>query len=288
MFRHEKITAEGIADELVAWVDAQPTTDGRVQHLVFVIDEMGAFIGDSTERIGELNSLAEMLANKGKGRVWLIVTSQQDLEKVVDRTNFQPALVGRLNARFDLKPHLISDEIDKVVAERILKKRPAQEPALCALYQAHEGAAAQLADVKASRQLGTVSERTFVDCYPFLPHQIRLAQDIFEAISGFRISGGVRSMISVVMESIAGRRRRGARRRRRLRPGLRRRRERPAVAGVPRRFGRTRDPRFRRAGAGHAHRPRTGPQGPVAAAADHLGPPRAGDPREAAGARARR
>ena len=202
MFRHEKITAEGLADDLVAWVEAQPTTDGRVQHLVFVIDEMGAFIGDSTERIGELNSLAEMIGNKGKGGVWLIVTSQQDLEKVVDRTNFQPALVGRLNARFDLKPHLISDEIDKVVAERLLKKRPAQEPALRALYQAHEGAIAQLADVRASRQLGTVSERKFVDCYPFLPHQIRLAQDIFEAVSGFRISGGVRSMISVVMEAV--------------------------------------------------------------------------------------
>src|SRR5262249_43327206 len=84
MFRHEKITAEGIADELVAWVDAQPTTGGRVQHLVFVIDEMGTFIGDSNEKIGELNSLAEMIGNKGKGKVWLIVTSQQDLEKVVD------------------------------------------------------------------------------------------------------------------------------------------------------------------------------------------------------------
>ena len=202
MFRHEKITAEGIADELVAWVDAQPTTEARGQHLVFVIDEMGAFIGDSTERIGELNSLAEMIGNKGKGKVWLIVTSQQDLEKVVDRTNFQPALVGRLNARFDLKPHLISDEIDKVVAERILKKRPAQEPALRSLYRVHEGQIAQLADIKASRQLGTVNERSFVDCYPFLPYQIRLAQDIFEAISGFRISGGVRSMISVVIEAL--------------------------------------------------------------------------------------
>lgn len=202
MFRHEKITAEGIADELVAWVNAQPTTGGRVGHLVFVVDEMGAFIGDSTERISELNSLAEMLGNKGKGRVWLIVTSQQDLEKVVDRTSFQPTLVGRLNARFDLKPHLISDEIDKVVAERILKKRPAHEPPLRALYQAHEGPIAQLADVRSSRHLGTVNERAFVDCYPFLPHQIRLAQDIFERISGFRLSGGVRSMISVVMEAL--------------------------------------------------------------------------------------
>ena len=202
MFRHEKITAEGIAEELVEWVDGQPTTDGKVQHLVFVIDELGTFIGDSNERIGEFNSLAEMIGNKGKGKVWLIVTSQQDLERVVDRTNFQPALVGRLNARFELKPHLISDEINKVVSERILKKHLTEEPALLSLYQAHEGPIAQLADMKASRHLGTLDERTFVDCYPFLPHQIRLAQDIFEALSGFRISGGVRSMISVVMEAL--------------------------------------------------------------------------------------
>jgi hypothetical protein len=202
MFRHEKLTAEGIADELVAWVDAQKPTGGKTQHLVFVIDEMGTFIGDSNERIGELNSLAEMIGNKGKGKVWLIVTSQQDLEKVVDRTNFQPALVGRLNARFELKPHLISDEIHKVVSERILKKRPAEEGNLKALYAKHEGHIADLADIKASRRLGSITERSFIDAYPFLPHQVRLAQDIFEALSGFRISGGVRSMIAVVMEAL--------------------------------------------------------------------------------------
>jgi len=202
MFRHEKLTAEGIANELVGWVDAQKPTGGKAQHLVFVIDEMGTFIGDSNERIGELNSLAEMIGNKGKGKVWLIVTSQQDLEKVVDRTNFQPALVGRLNARFELKPHLISDEINKVVSERILKKRPAEEGSLKALYAAHEGHIANLADIKASRRLAGITERLFIDAYPFLPHQVRLAQDIFEALSGFRISGGVRSMIAVVMEAL--------------------------------------------------------------------------------------
>ncbi len=202
MFRHERVTAEDIADELVAWVDAQKTTGGRVQHLVFVIDEMGTFIGDSNDKISELNALAEMMANKGKGKVWLIATSQQDLEKVVDRTNFQPALVGRLNARFDLKPHLISDEINKVVSERILKKHPSSEAELQAIYDANEGRLAQLADIKASRRLGSLSAKTFKECYPFLPHQIRLSQDIFEALSGFRISGGVRSMIAVIMETL--------------------------------------------------------------------------------------
>ncbi|MBK8058263.1 MAG: BREX system P-loop protein BrxC [Gemmatimonadetes bacterium] len=204
MFRHEKISAEGIANELVSWVDAQSLSGGKSQHLVFVIDEMGTFIGDSNERIGELNSLAEMIGNKGKGKVWLVVTSQQDLEKVVDRTNFQPTLVGRLNARFELKPHLISDEINKVVSERILKKRPAEEGALKSIYAKHEGHIAHLADVKANRRLASVTERSFIDAYPFLPHQIRLAQDIFEALSGFRISGGVRSMIAVVMEALQG------------------------------------------------------------------------------------
>jgi hypothetical protein len=202
MFRHEKLTAESIADELVAWVDARKPPGGKSQHLVFVIDEMGTFIGDSNERIGELNSLAEMIGNKGKGKVWLVVTSQQDLEKVVDRTNFQPTLVGRLNARFELKPHLISDEINKVVSERILKKRPAEESGLRTLYATHEGHIADLADIKASRRLASITERSFIDAYPFLPHQVRLAQDIFEALSGFRISGGVRSMIAVVMEAL--------------------------------------------------------------------------------------
>src|SRR5450759_5991547 len=117
---------------------------------------MGTFIGDSNDKIGELNSLCEMIGNKGKGKVWIIATSQQDLEKVVDRTNFQPALVGRLNARFELKPQLISDEINKVVSERILKKHPSEEAAVKAHYQ--EGYLSQLADLKASRHLGALSE----------------------------------------------------------------------------------------------------------------------------------
>jgi len=61
---------------LVAWVDEQKATGGRVQHLVFVVDEMGSFIGDSGDKISEVNSLAEMIGNKGKGKVWMICTRE--------------------------------------------------------------------------------------------------------------------------------------------------------------------------------------------------------------------
>lgn len=199
-YRTEKVTAESVARELVEWVDAQPANGGRQQHLIFVIDEMGQFIGDDRNKIEELRALVEQLGNQGKGKVWVVVTSQQALEQVCDRANLQLPLLGKLDARFCVKVGLISDEINKVVGERILKKREAKAGDIAALYAENEGLLSQLADLKSTRNLGKLDAESFVASYPFLPQTVKLAQDIFEALSGFRISGGVRSMISVTQD----------------------------------------------------------------------------------------
>jgi hypothetical protein len=199
-YRLERITAESVAQELVEWVDSQPTSGGRQPHLLFVVDEMGQFIGDDRNKIEELRALVEQLGNQGKGKIWLVVTSQQALEQVCDRANLQLPLLGKLDARFCVKVGLISDDINKVVGERILKKREAKIAELAALYGEHQGFLSQLADLKSTRTLGTLDRESFLASYPFLPETIKLAQDIFEALSGFRISGGVRSMISVTQD----------------------------------------------------------------------------------------
>jgi len=198
-YKTVKVTAESVAKELVEWVDGQPA-NGKAGHLIFVIDEMGQFIGDDRGKIEELRALVEQLGNQGKGRIWLIVTSQQALEQVCDRANLQLPLVGKLDARFCVKAGLISDEINKVVGERILKKREGKVAELTALYARHEGYLSQIADLKSTRNLGKLDRDTFAASYPFLPQTIKLAQDIFEALSGFRISGGVRSMITVAQD----------------------------------------------------------------------------------------
>jgi hypothetical protein len=199
-YRNEKVTADSVARELVEWVDAQPAPGTRQPHLVFVIDEMGQFVSDDRNKIEELRALVEQLGNQGKGKIWLVVTSQQALEQVCDRANLQLPLLGKLDARFCVKVGLISDEINKVVGERILKKREAKAAELALLYERHAGFLAQLADLKSTRQLGQLNGATFAASYPFLPQTVKLAQDVFEALSGFRISGGVRSMISVTQE----------------------------------------------------------------------------------------
>ena len=53
----------------MAWVDGQKTTGGRVQHLVIVVDEMGTFIGDSNDKIGELNALASISTVLGSANI---------------------------------------------------------------------------------------------------------------------------------------------------------------------------------------------------------------------------
>jgi hypothetical protein len=199
-YKFERITAESVAQELVDWTDQQGSGDGRQPHLVFVIDEMGGFIGDDGNKIEELRALVEQLGSRGKGKVWVIATSQLALEQVCERANLELAKLGKLNARFGVKIGLISDEINKVVGERILKKREAHVADIAALYGTHQGFLSQLADLKSTRGLGELTRDAFVASYPFLPQTIKLAQDIFEALSGFRISGGVRSMIAVTQD----------------------------------------------------------------------------------------
>jgi len=199
-YKFEKITAESVAKELVEWVDKQDSAGGREPHLVFVIDEMGGFIGDDGNKIEELRALVEQLGSRGKGKVWIIATSQLALEQVCERANLELAKLGKLNARFCVKIGLISDEINKVVGERILKKREARVTQIAELYTKYGGFLSQLSDLKSTRGLGDLTEDAFVKSYPFLPQTIKLAQDIFEALSGFRISGGVRSMIAVTQD----------------------------------------------------------------------------------------
>jgi hypothetical protein len=199
-YKFERITAESVAQEIVDWVDKQAAGDGRHPHFIFVIDEMGGFIGDDGNKIEELRALVEQLGSRGKGKVWVIATSQLALEQVCERANLELAKLGKLNARFCVKIGLISDEINKVVGERILKKREARVADIAALYEKHEGFLSQLADLKSTRGLGQLNRDAFVASYPFLPETIKLAQDIFEALSGFRISGGVRSMIAVTQD----------------------------------------------------------------------------------------
>ncbi|MEW6745481.1 MAG: BREX system P-loop protein BrxC [Planctomycetota bacterium] len=198
--QHSRIDPEGFAREVLEYLDEKRgEVAPREPHVLFVIDEMGQFIGDSSDKIEELRAIIEQCGSQGSGRIWFIATSQEALDKVVDRTGLKLSQLGKLDARFSVKISLTSEEIKKVVGERLLRKREATEvrDALRGLYKEYGGYLAELSNLHTERTLGILDEGTFVDAYPMLPHVLPLTQEIFAATRGFKLSGSERNLIGI-------------------------------------------------------------------------------------------
>jgi len=200
---HSRVTAENLADEISTWLEVQAEgVKPREPHLIFVIDEMGQFIGDSDDRIHELQGIVEQAGVKGRGRIWFICTSQEALDKVVDRTGLRLSMLGKLDARFSTKIPLTGEDVRRVVHQRLLRKREAKVKEVEILYKQNEGKFEDLCRLAIERHLASLESESFVESYPFLPLTIPLVQELFNAMRGFKLSGSERSMIDVTQGAL--------------------------------------------------------------------------------------
>ncbi len=193
-----------LAKELVKWVDEQRQSSGeKTPHLVFIIDEMGQFVGDSNQKLLELQSIAEAFATHGMGKLWLVVTAQEALEEIVQDAIRRENEFDKIRDRFNLRLMMTSENIETVLEERILKKKESRRPELEALYQNASGNLGVVCTLQgANRPLPPADARRFVADYPFPPYQLAILQQIFAAVrtrssDKEKIEGTERSLIGV-------------------------------------------------------------------------------------------
>jgi energy-coupling factor transporter ATP-binding protein EcfA2 len=99
------VSIEDFADEVKAWLDKQDSSF----RLNFFVDEVGQFIADNTTLMLDLQTIAETLNTKCKGRSWVFVTSQEDMDKVIgDQTKQQGNDFSKIQARFKIRVKLTS------------------------------------------------------------------------------------------------------------------------------------------------------------------------------------
>ena len=195
---HNRVTSEDLAQEIAAWLDSKAVdVKPKEPHLIFVIDEMGQFIGDDEGKIHELQGIVEQAGVQGKGRIWFICTGQEALDQVVERTGLKLSMLGKLDFRFQTKIPLTGEDVRKVVHQRLLRKKEAKKVEVERLYKANEGRFEELCRLGIERKLAILDDQTFVAAYPFMPITIPLVQDLFNAMRGFKLSGSERSMIDV-------------------------------------------------------------------------------------------
>ncbi|GAF04634.1 BREX system P-loop protein BrxC [Saccharicrinis fermentans] len=179
--------------------------------LNFFVDEVGQYISDNTKLMLNLQTIAETLATRTKGCSWILVTSQEDMEKVVgDMSKSQQNDFSRIQARFKLKVPLTSANVDEVIEKRLLKKNDNAQKRLVSSYKeekAHLDTLLSFSDAGVQFK-GYKEDTDFSHKYPFVPYQFDLFQHCRRALSthnafqGKHASVGERSMLGVFQQVI--------------------------------------------------------------------------------------
>ncbi len=93
---------------------------GNNHHVVFLVDEIGQYIGDDSKLMLNLQTVTEELGKECMGKAWVIVTSQQDIDSI---TKVKGNDFSKIQGRFDTRLSLSSANVDAVIKKRILEKR---------------------------------------------------------------------------------------------------------------------------------------------------------------------
>ena len=198
-------TSELSIDQLVREIKEYIDSKGRDFRLIFLVDEVGQYIGSDGSLMLNLQTIVEEIGSKCGGRVWVVVTSQEAIDSV---TKISGDDFSKIQGRFNTRLSLSSSSVDEVIRRRILAKNSDAEDLLRMVYDQNAAVLKNLftfndavLDLK-----GYSGENEFVETYPFVPYQFRLMQNVLAEIrkhgnSGKHLSGGERSMLSGFQEA---------------------------------------------------------------------------------------
>lgn len=122
-----KISIEKFAKEVEEYCESQ----GKNHHVVFLVDEVGQYIGEDTQLMLNLQSITEELGTKCHGKAWIIVTSQQNIDSIV---NVKGNDFSKIQGRFKTRLSLSSANVDEVIRKRLLLKNDTAFKTLKASY----------------------------------------------------------------------------------------------------------------------------------------------------------
>ncbi|RXG33739.1 BREX system P-loop protein BrxC [Methanohalophilus sp. WG1-DM] len=182
-------------------------SQGKDHQVIFLIDEIGQYIGENSKMMLNLQTIAEELGTKLAGKAWLVVTAQADIDTITeDRVKGYD--FSKIQGRFDTRLSLSSANVDEVIKKRILAKKQEYNATLAAFFAEKKYELKNLlafskdcAEMKFYR-----GEEDFINVYPYVPYQFFVLQKVFERIrnSGFtgkHLAKGERSMLNAFKEA---------------------------------------------------------------------------------------
>lgn len=204
-----KISIEEFAQNVAEYIGKKE----KGFRLNFCVDEIGQFVADNTKLMLNLQTISESFDTVCKGRAWIIVTSQADLETIVGHLKqSQSTEYGRITARFPIKMNLGGTSVEEVIQKRLLLKKKEHQTELLKLYHKHENGMRTLFrfvdGAKSYRDFKDSDD--FINSYPFIPYQSYLLQNAFislsehDAFPGTFQAIGARSLLAIFQYALIG------------------------------------------------------------------------------------
>lgn len=200
-----RVSIEDFAEQVHAYIERQ-SPDFRLN---FFVDEVGQYIAENVKLMTNLQTIAESMATKCRGRAWVIVTAQEDMGTVVGEMGKQQGNdFSKIQARFANRMKLTSADVAEVIQKRLLMKTEEGVRLLSDIYHAQSNNFKTLFDfADGSQTYRNYQDREhFIHSYPFIPYQFALFQSAIQNLSqhsafeGKHSSAGERSMLGVFQQ----------------------------------------------------------------------------------------
>ncbi len=181
-------------------LDIVRETTGK-EFVVFIIDEVGQYVGSRQNLILNLDGLAKNLKAIGKGNAWIIGTAQQTLTEDDPRAALNSPELYKLKDRFPIQIDLESSDIKEICYRRLLGKSPGGQKELEGLFDKFGQALRHNTKLQDARYYDSDFDKTtFVNLYPFLPAHFDILLHLLGALAKSTGGIGLRSAIKVIQD----------------------------------------------------------------------------------------
>ncbi|WP_316214448.1 BREX system P-loop protein BrxC [Bradyrhizobium sp. SZCCHNR2035] len=187
-------------DRVQEMIDVVREASGK-EHIIFIVDEIGQYVGSQQTKILDLQGLAQNLKDLGKGKVWIVGTAQQTLTEDDPRAAINSPELYKLKDRFPITVALESSDIKEICFRRLLGKSAVGATELGALFDRHGQALRQHTKLSDAKFYDAGFDReTFTNLYPFLPAHFDILLHLLGALAKSTGGIGLRSAIKVIQD----------------------------------------------------------------------------------------
>ena len=183
------VTDDEMFDVMDDVLRLQSTSPGKLPLTLVVLDEMQQYIGDDNDKALAVQNIVQGCSARFESTVLFVATGQSALTAT-------PTL-QKLIDRFPLPVELSDNDVETVVREVVLRKKPEHVPLLKSTIDAAAG--------EIDRQLGGTrfapraeEKPKLVPDYPVLPNRWRLWSEMLRAVDRAGKSGLVRSQLGLI------------------------------------------------------------------------------------------